>query len=87
MVADELESLAAAQEVGVGVDGAPGRVEHAREGLLNVGAGVTDRAPLEVGQTSVVAQGGDDLSKRNFVSINSPVLRETILDESCYWAM
>lgn len=64
MVADELDSVAAAQEVDVGVEGAPGRVENAREGLLDVGAGVTGRAPLEVGQTSVVAQGGDDLLKR-----------------------
>lgn len=64
VVADELGRVVVAQEADVGVEGAPGRVENAREGLLNVGAGVAGRAPLEVGQTSVVAQGGDDLLKR-----------------------
>lgn len=68
VVADELGRVVVAQEADVGVEGAPGRVEHAREGLLNVGAGVAGRAPLEVGQTSVVTQGGDDLLKRSFVN-------------------
>lgn len=72
MVADELEGLAAAQGVGVGVDGAPGRVEDAREGSLYVGAGVGGRAPLEAGQASVVAQGGDDLLKHEAFSNTEP---------------